>query len=220
MNCIRRIDPFQLHVSRSIFCQPLGNFHIERRIVDQVANRLREIVDADIRLNGNRFDGRSHSNLSKFNLHDKIDILKYRPEKDVHLYRCGNYFNYLHSYMVPSTGYLQTLFCALTARESSSSIQRIKRQILPFEEAPTYGRTLKRAYEWAKLMIRKPSTASTKTDSGKHRRFYPNRETKHNNMLSEIGNLIKADIDNIRLIAIADRPVRVKQPFPTAFVCN
>ena len=27
-------------------------------------------------------------------------------------------------------------------------------------------------------------------------------ETKHNNMLSEIGQLIKADIDNIRLIAI------------------
>ena len=32
---------FSYNVSRSIFCQPLGNFHIERRIVDQVANRLR-----------------------------------------------------------------------------------------------------------------------------------------------------------------------------------
>jgi len=198
---------FSYNVSRSIFCQPLGNFHIERRIVDQVANRLREIVDADIPIERVTVSTEEAIQIyQKFNLHDKIDILKYRPEKDVHLYRCGNYFNYLHSYMVPSTGYLQNFI--LRPYSLGIIIQypryELNGQIPPFEEAPTYGRTLKRAYEWAKLIdtqtiyrINEKLTPENTVD------FIQICETKHNNMLSEIGNLIKADIDNIRLIAIA-----------------
>ena len=198
---------FSYNVSRSIFCQPLGNFHIERRIVDQVANRLREIVDADIPIERVTVSTEEAIQIyQKFNLHDKIDILKYRPEKDVHLYRCGNYFNYLHSYMVPSTGYLQNFI--LRPYSPGIIIQypryELNGQIPPFEEAPTYGRTLKRAYEWAKLIdtqtiyrINEKLTPENTVD------FIQICETKHNNMLSEIGNLIKADIDNIRLIAIA-----------------
>jgi len=37
---------------------------------------------------------------------DKIDILKYRPEKNCHTYECDGYENYMYGYMVPSTGYL------------------------------------------------------------------------------------------------------------------
>ena len=143
---------FSYNVSRSIFCQPLDDFHIERRIVDQVAKRLREIVDADIPIE--RVTVSTEEAISiyqQFNLHDKIDILKYRPEKDVHLYRCGNYYNYLHSYMVPSTGYLQSF--VLRPYSPGIIIQypryELNGKIPPFEEAPTYGRTLKRAYEWA-----------------------------------------------------------------------
>ena len=37
---------------------------------------------------------------------DKIEILKYRPEKTCHLYECDGYQNYMYSRMVPSTGYI------------------------------------------------------------------------------------------------------------------
>ena len=40
------------------------------------------------------------------NAPDKIETLKYRPDKEVHLYQCQKYFNYMYGYMAPSTGYL------------------------------------------------------------------------------------------------------------------
>ena len=142
---------FSYNVSRSIFCQPLDDFHIERRIVDQVAKRLREIVDADIPIE--RVTVSTEEAISiyqQFNLHDKIDILKYRPEKDVHLYRCGNYYNYLHSYMVPSTGYLQSF--VLRPYSPGIIIQypryELNGKIPPFEEGRlTDG--FETRYEWA-----------------------------------------------------------------------
>ena len=40
-------------------------------------------------------------------LDDKVELMKYRREETISLYKCGNVIDYLYGYMVPSTGYLK-----------------------------------------------------------------------------------------------------------------
>jgi hypothetical protein len=85
---------------------------------------------------------------------DKTTILKYRPEKTVHLYECDGYLNYMYSHMVPSTGYLTSYKLRLYAPGFLLQYPRseAKGEIPPFEDAPTFGRTLKESHDWAKVV--------------------------------------------------------------------
>lgn len=77
-------------------------------------------------------------------------------------------------------------------------------EIPPFEDAPTYGKTLKRAYEWAnRIEAQTIYQINQKIENNEIIDFVQVCEAKHSNMLAEIGMKIKEDIENIRLIAIA-----------------
>mgnify|MGYP001276935018 CR=1 FL=1 len=199
---------FSYNVSRSIFCQVVTpSFHIERRVVNQIQQKMLDLINLDLPIERVTVSIEEAEKIyRKYNLIDKIDILKYRPEKVVHLYKCGNYYNYLHSYMVPSTGYLKEF--VLRPYSPGIIIQypryELNGQIPVFEEAPTYGRTLKRAYEWAqRIESQTIYQINEKINSNDLVDFIHVCETKHSNMLAELGLKIKEDIENIRLIAIA-----------------
>ena len=145
---------FSYNVSRSIFCQPLGNFHIERRIVDQVANRLEKSWMPTFRLKrGNRFDGEAIQ-IYQNSICTIKSIFSNTVPKRMSIYTVAVIISIIFTviWFLPPV-ICKTLFCALTA---GIIIQypryELNGQIPPFEEAPTYGRTLKRAYEWAEVI--------------------------------------------------------------------
>ena len=83
------------------------DFKCDSTFVNKLSEKMNEIIEKDLPIERVTVSNNEASELyKKFNMSDKLDILTYRPEKDVHLYKCGNYYNYMHSYMVPSTGYL------------------------------------------------------------------------------------------------------------------
>ncbi len=199
---------FSYNVSRSIFCQVISsNFVLDKKVIDQIYLEIKRIVLADLPIERVTVaPDEARSIYQKQNMFDKTDILEYRPEKDVHLYKCSGYYNYMHAYMVPSTGYLTKY---IVKPYSPGLILQYPRYelggIIPkFEETPAYGRTLKKAYEWGQLIdcqtIYKINRHLLPTNV---RDFVQTCETKHNNMLAELGEIIASDIDNIRLIAIA-----------------
>ena len=111
----------------------------------------------------------------------------------------------MHSYTVPSTGYLKNYVLHLYSPGIIIQYPRYELGgIIPkFEDAPVYGRTINQAYNWAKL-----TDCQTIYDINEHVQanpvdFIQTCETKHNNMLAEIGEKIASDKNNIRLIAIA-----------------
>ncbi len=142
----------------------------------------------------------------KFHLDDKIEILKYRPENTVHLYKCGDYYNYLHNYMVPTTGCIHDY--TITPYSPGIIIQYPRHELdaaIPeFEEEATYGKTLQKAYNWAeKAKIQTVNDINRKVDSGDTLEFVQMCEARHNKQLAELGDLIASDIEDIRLVAIA-----------------
>ena len=209
----RRVYPqysvrFSYNVSRSIFIQFL-NFSgsIENSIIQNLKKEVDALIEKDISFNRVTMSKEEALEIyKKEGYSDKIDVLKYRPEKIVHLYECDGYLNYMYGYMVPSTGYLK--YYVLRQYNPGLILQYPRAELgglIPaFEEAPTFGKALKKAHQWAiicdaETVAKMNSHVSEETVVD----FVNMCETKHNNMLAELGQIIEKDIDNIRLIAIA-----------------
>ena len=198
---------FSYNISRSISCQALTkNFNMSRA-VDAISKEVKKIIEADLPIERVTVTIAEATKIyKKFHLDDKIEILKYRPENTVHLYKCGDYYNYLHSYMVPSTGCIHHY--TITPYSPGIIIQyprhELDANIPEFEEEATYGKTLQRAYNWAeKAKIQTVNDINRKIDNGEILEFVQMCEARHNKQLTELGDTIENDIENIRLVAIA-----------------
>ena len=199
---------FSYNVSRSIFVKSNNpSFIIDTKVVNNIKNYIAKLVKDDLPIERATFSLSEAKELyEKYQLHDKLNILAYRPEGDVHLYKCGDYYNYMHSYMVPSTGFLTKYVIRPYAPGLIIQYPRAEKggEIPPFEESRVYGRTLKAASKWSKMTgCDSVSKINSHVDEKSSRDFIQTCETKHNNMLSDLGEMIASDIENIRLIAIA-----------------
>ena len=195
------------NVSRSMFCESISNdFIIDLKVVNAIKQEVARIINEDIPFERTTVSKQEAADIyEKYGMLDKLDILSYRPDKDVHLSKCGNYLNYMHAYTVPSTGYLKDYVLHLYSPGIIIQYPRYELGgIIPkFEDAPVYGKTINQAYNWAKL-----TDCQTIYDINTHVKenpidFIQTCETKHNNMLAEIGEKIASERNNIRLIAIA-----------------
>lgn len=199
---------FSYNVSRSIFVQILNDSrHSDMSMVRRIEDEMQAIVAADFPLNRMIVTKEEAKNIyedKKFT--DKLELLKYRPEKTVHLYNCDGYLNYMYGRMVPSTGYLKKYKIRLYSPGIIIQYPRAEAggEIPKFEDAPTFGKTLKASHAWGKI-----AGADSVSGINEHIKkdgvidFINMCETRHNRMLVELGNMIESDIDTIRLICIA-----------------
>ena len=145
---------------------------------------------------------------------DKIDVLNYREENYVNNYICGNYQNYMFSYMLPSTGYIDEFKLILYHPGFMIQYQRsdANGKIPPFDDAPIFNKTIKEAARWSKIIDGDLIAQINRyVEADQAIEFVNMCETKHNRQLAELGYQIK--IDEIRLHA---GPLQVvKQLFHT-----
>lgn len=196
------------NVSRSTFIQILNpGKSANQKMRNAIEEEMHKIIDADFPLIRHSIPKEeAQGYYERFGLEDKLEALPYRPEKNVHLYECDGYFNYLASRMVPSTGYLKNFLLHLYVPGMILQAPRaeVKGEIPEFVDAPTYGRTLKEAHVWAKKV-----NAETVAKINEHIHkdgvidFIQLCEARHNRMLAELGEKIVKDIDNIRIICVA-----------------
>ncbi len=199
---------FSYNVSRSIFIKSLdSSFIIDQKVVNNIKDYIDKLIEEDIPFERVTFSIEEGKEIyEKYNLVDKIDILKYRPESNIHLYKCGDYYNYMHSYMLPSTGFINSYILRSYAPGMIVQYPRseTKGNIPNFEPSRVYGSTLKKASNWAKMInCDTISKINDHVDPLYSRDFIQTCETRHNNALAELGEMIEKDIENIRLIAIA-----------------
>ena len=142
----------------------------------------------------------------KFGMDDKAKVVKYRPEKSVHFYKCGDYYNYMFGRMVPSTGYLTKFILRVYSPGLLISYPRseLNGEIPPFKDEPTFSSALFDAQYWSNLVsmdsVSSINASIKNTDAIETINIC---ENKQNRMLCELGQRIEDRIDNIRLICIA-----------------
>lgn len=198
---------FGYNASRSIFCQILTKGFNVSKATDEVRDEVDRIIKADMpieRITVSTDEAREI--FEKMGRDDKLRILPYRPESLVNIYVCGDYYDYLHAYMVPSTG---CIFSYNLMPYSPGIIIQYPRselnaEIPEFVEESTYGRTLQRATAWAnKTKTGTVADINDKVEPSRELDFVQMCEARQNSMLSELGNRIESDKENIRLICIA-----------------
>ncbi len=199
---------FSYNVSRSVFMQILTPGVVANNtLVNELEEEMNRIVKADYPLVRSIVSKEEAKKvLAKEGFKDKLDILEYRPEKTCHLYDCDGYKNYMYNRMVPSTGYINKW--KIRYYHPGVIIQYPRDEcggeIPEFEDSPTFGKTLKRAYEWG------VATRFDNIVNINHRiekdgdiDVITLGEQRHNRQLCELGELIESDKENIRLICIA-----------------
>jgi len=202
-----KIQFFQC-VSRSLFCSVEGiRKKIDEDFIKKLENKMHELVSEDLKITRMKIDKEEAIQLYKERGYDdKTEILKYRPESTVNLYKCNGHLNYMFGYMVPSTGYLKDFKLMVYHPGFIVRYPRAeeKGDIPPFEDSPKFGKMLTDARVWSKICRANNIAAMNKhIERGTVVDFVNMCETKHNNMLADLGKIIKDDIENIRLIAIA-----------------
>ncbi|MBR4378423.1 MAG: nucleoside kinase [Bacilli bacterium] len=195
------------HVSRATFLQILNKgVSVNKKMRDAIEAEMKRIIDADLPLVRASYDKAEAAEIYKrMGLVDKLEALAYRPESKVHLYECEGYYNYLASRMTPSTGFIKNFKLNLYVPGLILQTPRSEcnGEIPEFVDAPTYGRTLQDAHDFAKLVN---ADTVVKVNEHIHRDgvidFIQLCEARHNRMLCELGEIIENN-DDIKIICIA-----------------
>lgn len=137
---------------------------------------------------------------------DKYNVLQYREDSNVNFYSCAGYIDYMYGYMLPSTGYIKDYILKLQYPGFIVQYPRAEfnGKIPEFEEDPSFGKMIKKAWDWKNICgVDNISSMNSFADTKEYIQFINMCETKHNDNLAEIGNIIKSNIDDIKLILIA-----------------
>ena len=199
---------FAYNVSRSIFLQILNKgVSASGIMIKELIEEMNKLVDADIPLVRQIVSKEEAARIfGEDGYQDKVDILRYRPEKTAHIYHCGNYRNYMYSRMVPSTGYIKKWIVRYYHPGIIIQYPRpeVGGEIPPFEDAPTFGKTLKRAYQWGQATGCDTIVGiNERIEKDGDVEFITLCEQKHNRQLCDLGQMIEDERESIRLICIA-----------------
>lgn len=199
---------FNQCVSRSISCNVLGiEEKVDAKFLSALEKEMRRMIAADYPITRKTISKAEAIEIYKKKGYlDKNEVLKYREEDEVNIYVCENYINYLFGYMVPSTGYLSKFLLRLYHPGFLVQFPRAEKggQIPEFEDSPSFGRMLREARSWAKMCESdRIPLLNTHASEASVIDLVNMCETKHNNMLAELGEIIKKNIEDIRLICIA-----------------
>src|SRR5690606_21424321 len=108
---IYRINPslkvrFSYSVSRSILAT-IENGMLSPEMMEEIANEVRKIVAKKLPIRRLSVSKDEATQIyTTYGYKDKIETLKFRQEDMVNVYQCGEYVNYMFSYMLPNTSYL------------------------------------------------------------------------------------------------------------------
>ena len=145
---------FSYNVSRSIFIQILNEgIRADRELVHELEQEMKRLIAADIPFNRSKISVEEAAKIyEERGFEDKLEVLKYRPEKTVHMYECDGYLNYMYGFMVPSTAYLNQWILKPYSPGMILQYPRneCKGEIPEFKDAPTFGKTLKQSHAWSK----------------------------------------------------------------------
>ena len=200
---------FSYNVSRSIFMQILKPIKTSANntLLRELEDEMNRLVKEDYPLVRSILSKEETKKiLTKEGFEDRIEILNYRPEKTCHMYDCHGYKNYMYNRMVPSLGYITKW--KLKYYHPGIIIQyprpEVGGEIPEFEDAPIFGRTLKRAHEWA-VATRFDSIVNInhRIENDGDIDVITLGEQRHNRQLCELGEIIEENKEDIRLICIA-----------------
>lgn len=199
---------FYYSVSRSIFCRVIGiKDPVDFKFVRRLKEIINEAVSKDLEIKKEKITKEEAREIyTRQGMKSKINLLNYRNDKFVNIYELDGYYNYMYNYLAPSTGYINKFEISFFSPGFIVQYPRceLSGNIPEYKNESVLGKTLLDAYKWNQITkISYISDFNKKVDKNKYKELINLCETRHNNMLCDLGNIISKDIDNIKLICVA-----------------
>jgi len=192
-------------LSKGLYCE----FDYERKLLqadyDVIRSRMRQIIDAN-----EPFEKMSVTKeeamqvFEKLNMPSKVELLKYREQNIINLYRLDRLTNYFYGYMVPSTGYIAHF---QLIKYDDGAILMHPTKYSPFEvpafvESPKIAEIYKETEAWGKIMdIGYVSNLNALIEDGGYKELIQIAEALHEKKIATIADMITQKQKRVILIA-------------------
>jgi len=142
-------------LSKGLYCEFIYKRPLLQKDYQALDQRMREII-----LNNEPFLKSDVSVEDAVNIfkdqkmYSKVELMRYRDQKNVKLYQCRGHYNYFYGYMVPSAGYIQH-FELVKYDEGVILMHPTKyspNHVPEFLESPKIAEVFKESEDWGHIM--------------------------------------------------------------------
>ena len=193
--------------SGGYYCQVAGREALSEAEINLLKKHMQELIEADLPFE--RVELPLQQAIEYFQargIEDKVKLLKYRSKDYLTLYRLGEQMDYLHGYMVPSTGYLPwyDLMGTLGGFILHFPRRHNPNELLPLPQYPKLLSAFLQYGEWLnKLGIENVGSLNDAIQAGRSDQVILVSEAFHEQHLTEIAREIAGRIERSRIILIA-----------------
>ncbi|MFZ3079128.1 MAG: nucleoside kinase [Bellilinea sp.] len=193
--------------SGGYYCTVTGFNPLTQELLDQLANKMLSMVEAD-----QSFERRivpiseAIEVFTQKGYADKVQLLKYRQKDTLVLYSLGDHQDYLHGYMVPSTGYLTRFGLKLLGDGFVIIYPRrhMPGNLLPMPDYPKLLRTFRQYGNWlSRLGIENVGALNDAISGGRIREIILVSEALHEQKIADIARQVADRSNTTRIVLIA-----------------
>ncbi len=104
--CIECIKIY-FSLSKGVYCEVRGNLNVTPALLEQVKQKMHELVNADIPIIKQTLDTKEAAErFHQYKMYDKEALFHFRRNSRVNIYSMDGFEDYFYGYMAPSTGML------------------------------------------------------------------------------------------------------------------
>jgi uridine kinase len=192
--------------SGGYYCQVAGRADLTESEVAALQSHMQKLIEADLPFERREVPLQEAMEYFRSRGYDdKVSLLKYRVKDYLTLYRLGERMDYLHGYMVPSTGYLGLFDLTVTGGGFILQFPRRHKpeELLPLPQNPKLLAAFLQYGEWLnKLGIENVGALNDAIQAGRSDQIILVSEALHEQYLAEIARQI-AQHPEASLILIA-----------------
>ncbi len=195
------------HISRGTYCEIYGNRSINSDDIKLIEEKMKELVNSGMPMDRSIVSLQEARDIFKKSKdYDKVSLLRNCKKNQISIYKCGDMANYLYGHLVPNTKYLKKF---KLMNYSSGFILRYPDldspyEIAPYEESKQLFEILKEHKKWGEILdVSHVGSLNNIIVSGNIREFIQMSEALHEKKISNIADMIKMRVPDVRVILIS-----------------
>lgn len=204
-------------LSNGVYCEIYLGRDITEEDISKIKDKMDKIIAKDYDINKNIYNKKEAIEIFKsIGLDEKAELIKYKENDIVKIYKCNNYIDHFYGYLMPSTGYIKSydLFKyrnGVILMAASEDDKHIPKKFVP---QPKLANIYKEAEEWSNLMgVDKVLSLNKIIEEKKYGEIIRIVEALHEKKIGQIADIIKQE--NKRIILIAAPSSSGKTSFAT-----
>lgn len=204
-------------LSNGVYCEIYLGREITEEDISKIKDKMDKIIAKDYDINKNIYTKKEAIEIFKsIGLDEKAELIKYKENDIVKIYKCNNYIDHFYGYLMPSTGYIKSydLFKyrnGVILMAASEDDKHIPKKFVP---QPKLANIYKEAEKWSNLMgVDKVLSLNKIIEEKKYGEIIRIVEALHEKKIGQIADIIKQE--NKRIILIAAPSSSGKTSFAT-----